>query len=75
MKQALYLGVLEAIKKGIKKVILDANEDNIGSRKTIEAVHGKQEKEYSYVENGKPLVRYIINSDDLIKEEIERDIK
>lgn len=42
----LYLSLLECQKHGIKEALLDCGKDNLGSRKTIEALGGIMTREY-----------------------------
>ncbi len=41
----LYLGIIEARKVGLSKIILSCDVDNLGSSKTMEALGGKLEKQ------------------------------
>ena len=63
----LYLGLKICLEYGINKVYLDFNKDNLGSKKTIEALGGILEYEKTNEEN-EQYRRYIINVEESIKE-------
>ena len=64
----LYLGLLECREHGIKIVKLDCDEDNLGSKKTMEALGGIQVKRYYDEEDSCYVLRYEIDVDKSIKE-------
>ena len=64
----LYLCLLEAKNIGLKKVLITALENNIGSIKTIEALGGNLENSIPYYKDEKILLnRYYINVNETIK--------
>lgn len=58
--EMLRLGLIQAKKIGISKVILDCRVNNIGSKKVIEANGGKLLKKYK--KNGEPKLRFVIDN-------------
>lgn len=65
----LYLCLLKAKELGLDKVLLTADEDNLGSIKTIESLGGKFEnKIQSYKENGGFMNRYWIDVEKSIEQ-------
>lgn len=62
----LYLGLLRSQELGIDEVILDADEDNIASWRTIEALGGIHSNDYYDQEDECMVRRYIINVDNSI---------
>lgn len=63
----LYLGLLKAQELGIDKVLVTADNDNLGSIKTIKALDGILENEVtSYENNDKMIERYWIDVDSSI---------
>lgn len=74
----LYLCLLKAKEFGLKKVLLTANDNNLGSINTIKALGGVLENKIeSYKENEDILGRYWINVDETIeqhKEEYKKKI-
>lgn len=63
----LYLGLLVCKRHGISVVKLDCDEDNLGSKKTMEALGGIQTKRYYDEVDGGYVLRYEIDVDESIK--------
>jgi len=63
----LYLGLLVCKRHGISVVKLDCDEDNLGSKKTMEALGGIQAKRYYDEVDGGYVLRYEIDVDESIK--------
>ena len=63
----LYLGLLVCKRHGISVVKLDCDEDNLGSKKTMEALGGIQVKRYYDEVDGGYVLRYEIDVDESIK--------
>lgn len=60
-KKALELGLMEAKKLGLKKVLITTDNDNLGSIAIIESQGGILENEVSGKEEGPPVLRYWID--------------
>lgn len=76
-KIQLYLALLEAKKIKLDKVMVDCHIDNLGSKKTIEALDGIFEEEVCDDRDGRKLYNYWIDVDESIekyKEEYEKYI-
>ena len=75
----LYLGLLECQKRGIKKVMLSCNKDNLGSAKTIQYFNPALEREFFDSEGYNCIVQvYWIEVDSAIEsrqKEFEKYIK
>ena len=63
----LYLGLLKCREYNIKEVQIDCDEDNIGSKKTIEALGGVLQRRYYCSDIGCNVLSYIINVNDSIE--------
>lgn len=63
----LYLGLLVCKRHGISVVKLDCDEDNLGSKKTMEALGGIQAKRYYDEVDGGYVLRYEIDVEESIK--------
>ena len=63
----LYLALLKCKEYGLDKVQLDCDKENIGSKKTIEALGGKLEKEFYSDELNCVVLSYIIDVNESIE--------
>ena len=63
----LYLGLIEAQKIGLDKVMLDCDVENLGSSKTVEALGGKLERTEIDPYDGILTSVYWINVDESLK--------
>ena len=66
-KIQLYLALLEAHKIKLDKVMIDCHIDNLGSKKTIEALGGVFEEEVCDDRDGRKLYNYWIDVDESIE--------
>lgn len=63
----LYLGLVKCNERGIKEVILDCDEDNIGSKKTIEALGGMLQRKFYSDEYKCNVLSYTIDVEESVK--------
>ena len=63
----LYLALVKCYERGIKEVLLDCDKDNLGSKKTIEALGGILKRAFYSDEYNCNVLSYVIDVEDSVK--------